>query len=525
VEAAGISLCMIVRDEERVLADCLASMRPFFKEIIVVDTGSSDHTPEIAQEFGATVHRFPWTDSFAEARNESLRHATGKWIFWTDADDTLTLASGEEIVDAALRAPDDVAAWVVPVQFVDAGPAGGTRVDHVKLLRNFPGLAFEGRIHEQVMGSLDGRGRIGRLERAVVLHSGYDTSEEGQARKRERDWHLLKLDLEERPEHPFVHFNLGMTAHYTGEHAEAVGWLERSLTLASPTESHVRKAYALIGAAKHALGDLEGAVAALDQGLFTVGRDPEISFRLGMVLTELGRLEEAERAFLSVEPDGEHFSSIDVGILGFKRSSWLGRVHAKMGRYAKAREWFLRALEENPLALELADELFELAQETGDYPTCGKCSHHAYRAEGPSPRWVRFETARSGALGLDRVSALRALVRAEPSAVSPRLQLARDLLATGAEAEAVSHLAALERVGCAEAAFHLGVHAARHGDFKTALSRMRRANELNPAHEQTRQQVAALERAAAAPESGAKPDTTHIPAKKASKRGQGGRRP
>ena len=74
---ADISLCMIVRDEERVIGECLRSAQPFFREMVVVDTGSTDRTKEIAREMGARVFDFPWTDSFSEARNESLRHAKG----------------------------------------------------------------------------------------------------------------------------------------------------------------------------------------------------------------------------------------------------------------------------------------------------------------------------------------------------------------------------------------------------------------------------------------------------------------
>jgi O-antigen biosynthesis protein len=105
---ADVSLCMIVKNEERVLPDCLTSARPFFREMIVVDTGSTDRTVEIARECGAQVFDFPWTESFAEARNQSLSHATGRWIAWLDADDTLPWESGEAILHSALSAPPDI---------------------------------------------------------------------------------------------------------------------------------------------------------------------------------------------------------------------------------------------------------------------------------------------------------------------------------------------------------------------------------------------------------------------------------
>ena len=100
---ANVSLCMIVKDEERVLSDCLGSAAPFFNQTIVVDTGSSDKTVEIAKEHGAEVSEIEWPDSFAAARNKSLETAQGDWIFWLDADDTLPFACGEAILDAAIN--------------------------------------------------------------------------------------------------------------------------------------------------------------------------------------------------------------------------------------------------------------------------------------------------------------------------------------------------------------------------------------------------------------------------------------
>jgi tetratricopeptide (TPR) repeat protein len=84
-----VSLCMIVKDEEANLPACLESVAGLVQEIVIVDTGSRDGTRQVADRFGARVFDFPWVDSFAAARNESLRHATGDWILWLDADDRL----------------------------------------------------------------------------------------------------------------------------------------------------------------------------------------------------------------------------------------------------------------------------------------------------------------------------------------------------------------------------------------------------------------------------------------------------
>ncbi|MGV3614785.1 MAG: glycosyltransferase [Fimbriimonas sp.] len=487
-KAADISLCMIVRNEERVLRDCLQSARPFFQQIIVVDTGSDDATLEIARSEGAEVYEFPWTESFSEARNESLRYARGKWCFWMDADDTLPFGSGVEILRSALEAPSEIVAFVVPVQFTDQGTAAGTRVDHVKLFRNLPGIQFEGRIHEQNLGSLrEIGGDVARCD-AVVLHSGYDTSPDGQERKRQRDYRLLELDHQERPGHPFVLFNLGMTDHFTGRHPEAISWLRKSIEVSRAEESHIRKAYALLAGSHRLMDRSDLALAALEEGLQAVGSDPELHFLAGCVLTDLARFEEARDHYLAMPCDvSGHFSSIDTGILTFKRNHNLGLVFQALGDYDAARAQFLEALGHRPLFEPAAAELFRIAMERSDMATAQEVLETLYRASGPSEAWAtmgaEFSTKTGGPA--EAASFLQRAIDAHPIEVGPRLVLARQLLAQGAERAALPHLHRLIEQGCGEAAFYLGVHATRVGEFAQATDWMEMAHELDPGNPET----------------------------------------
>ena len=93
-----ISLCMIVRNEEDVLGRCLQCARSFADEIIVVDTGSTDGTKAVAENFTQKVFDFPWTDDFAAARNYSFSKATRDYIMWLDADDVLRTEDQEKIL-------------------------------------------------------------------------------------------------------------------------------------------------------------------------------------------------------------------------------------------------------------------------------------------------------------------------------------------------------------------------------------------------------------------------------------------
>ena len=494
-EQAKISLCMIVKNEERVLAQCLESALPYFFEIIVVDTGSTDRTKEIAREFGVKLIESTWPDSFSVARNESLSHATGDWVFWMDADDVLPLSSGEAVLHAAINAPEDINGFIVPVQFVEDGPDAGTRVDHVKLFRNFEGIHFVGRIHEQILESINEQGgEIARLN-AIVLHAGYDTSAVGQARKRERDWHLLNLDLQDRPEHPFVWFNIGMTHHYTGGHIEAIEALRQCLEYSGPTDSTLRKTYAMLGVSQRILGDLAGAEQTFRDGLARVGEDPELAYQLAMTLTDQGRYLEAKHLYENLPTDtGRFFTSIDRGILTFKRLHNLGGVKYTLGDYAAAKADWIEAFRQNPHTAISLIALFDAAIEKQDLHVAKQAIEDIGRIEGLSLNWAERRSKLADVLQEPGGSfgAMMHFHQSSPAALGPRIMLMRHFLGRDQVHNAIAHMEYLQAHGVAEAAFFLSVTAIQAGDLDKALMWTEKAAELNPGHAQTLEQLEKL---------------------------------
>ncbi|MGL5153291.1 MAG: glycosyltransferase family 2 protein, partial [Clostridium sp.] len=87
---AEISLCLIIKNEEKILSRCLSSVNKLVDEIIIVDTGSTDDSKKIANEFNANVYDFEWCDDFSKARNYAFSKATKDYILWLDADDYVT---------------------------------------------------------------------------------------------------------------------------------------------------------------------------------------------------------------------------------------------------------------------------------------------------------------------------------------------------------------------------------------------------------------------------------------------------
>lgn len=380
-----LSLCMIARDNARTIDACLASIAPFVDEMIVVDTGSLDETPEIAGRYGAKVFHFPWVDDFSVARNESLRHASGEWIFWMDTDDTIDEANGRKLRELADRAsPFDVLGYIMQVHC--PGPDNGrqrdvTCVDHVKLFRNHPAIRFEHRIHEQILGAIRRLGGQVAWTDIHVVHSGSEHSPESKQRKYERDLRHLTLDLAERPDHPFILFNLGMTYDDMGDNEEAVKWFRKCLEVSHIEESHVRKAYALLVNSLCGLGEVREALAVCRQGIAHFDQDMELRFREGILLHRLGELlpaVEAYRRVLEVQ-ESRHFTSVDPSIGGVKARHNLALVYEDLGKFDLAEMHWRLALEASPDFSPAYRALFGILLKQSKFVTCEQLIHNWYR--------------------------------------------------------------------------------------------------------------------------------------------------
>ena len=350
----SVSMCMIVRDNARTIEPCLAGIRAWVDEMIVIDTGSVDHTPRIAKELGAMVSTFPWCDDFSAARNVSLERATGEWIFWMDSDDTIPPACGARLKALASSPhPESILGYVMQVHCPGPAEDGSqevTVVDHVKLFRNLPQLRFEGRIHEQIIPSIRRLGgEIGWTDIHVV-HSGSDPSPAARQAKHQRDLRILNLDLADRPDHPFVLFNLGMTYSDMEQHEEAVMWLRRSLAVSCEGESHVRKVYALLIGSLTQLKRFDEAQQVSQEARHKFPKDPELHFREGNLAHAQGRLLDAVAAYrVALRNDDErHFSSVDPGICGHKARHNLALVLQELGRNDLAELQWRLARHERP---------------------------------------------------------------------------------------------------------------------------------------------------------------------------------
>ena len=363
-----VSLTMIVRDEEANLPACLESAADLFDEIVVVDTGSTDRTAEIARSFGARVFDFVWVGDFAAARNAALARATGDYAFWLDADDVLEPPQRDRLKGllAGLRLGDEAAYVVRCACDPDREGGGGeTVVDHVRLFPLQEDVRWTYRIHEQILPALRRADVPVRWTDATVRHTGY-SDPALRRRKLARDEAILLEELEDRPGDPFVLFNLGSIAIERQDWRAALGHLTRSLEGSAPTDSITKKLYALIARCHQSLGEPEKALAACAAGLRLDRDDAELLFREAVIRRQTGDRAGAEgcwRRVLTLQRP-EKFASLDMGIYGHLTRRNLAALAEERGDRIEALRLWTAVLAEcpgDPAAVRVLSRLDEQA--------------------------------------------------------------------------------------------------------------------------------------------------------------------
>ena len=211
-----ISLCMIVKNEEKMLPGCLESVCDIVDEIIIVDTGSTDKTVEIAEKFGAKIYHFKWQDDFALARNESLKYATSQWILYLDADERLTEDSRKQIRTLLKSASDTTGGYFCKIESEHYKLDGSTE-KHIggypRLFRNFvyPNIKFIGKVHEQISPSIIALNKNILMSDITIEHLGYNLSSEEMHQKVKRNYKILLDHIQEEPTNGYAWFQLGQT--------------------------------------------------------------------------------------------------------------------------------------------------------------------------------------------------------------------------------------------------------------------------------------------------------------------------
>jgi len=346
-----LSLCMIVKDEETQLARCLDSVQGVADQLVVVDTGSSDSTVQIANRYGAKVVYHAWDGSFSSARNVSLDHADGEWVLILDADERLTF--GERLLRGLDLADESVESFMLPlVNFVgERAYEEAVTAPSVRMFRNRPEYRFTRALHEQIMPVIQSiRPEAGCVYLdAPIEHFGYLNAVVHDKDKIARNLTIARAEVDRDPHDAFAWYNLAQ------EHFRLCQWDDAiyAYQQAFPYLESLAAGYApalikhlvvcLINAKRR-----DEAIAICNDALDAYETYTDLWVLKALAHMEAERFEPAvgllEHALEMGEVAGGFYIS-DEGVGTYKASWWLGQCLAKLGRLDESAEHFITSIQ------------------------------------------------------------------------------------------------------------------------------------------------------------------------------------
>ncbi|MCH8294548.1 glycosyltransferase, partial [Candidatus Poribacteria bacterium] len=362
-----LSICMIVKNEEEALPKCLSSIQGLADELIVVDTGSTDRTVKIVQSFGAKVYHFAWNDNFSDARNESLKHATGDWILWLDADDILP-KTHHATIRRLLGQPNNHAF------FFRLENVGGDEATcyQLRMFPNLPGIEYTMPVHEQILPSLMrlGVNKMVNLD-VSVIHTGY-TDAKTIAAKNAKYLEIMEKWLVEHPQDYVTRAHAARIYHTNGRHREAIR--EYRIVVNDPRcrqENEIIYISSLIftGRSHLDLNQYPDALAAFEDAL-RIQPDYDVVYMcFGEAYTLMGDADKAIEFLEKLREKGGIQPSllpIDVNSLNYHSRHFLAKNYVAKNRAAEAIDEYRAAIQINPRQTEASAGLAELLANRGN---------------------------------------------------------------------------------------------------------------------------------------------------------------
>ena len=302
-----ISACYMVKNEENNLPRSLESVKPGVDEIIVVDTGSTDRTIEIAESYGAKIIQTPWKDDFSTPRNMAIEAATGDWIIFLDADEYF--ASPNKVRSAITKLADNT---TIIIPRIDIDEEQNRELNHdwsMRIFRNVDYLRYRGLIHEHLTNIKDVKmPYIFGNSDLTIYHTGYAASKIKQ--KLQRNLELIEQEektLGHRPQHDITLADCYMGL---GDYEKVIHYVKKALNSSTKELTGRGRLYRnLMNAMRNLDKPDEEVLKVIEEANKTLPQLPEFYAERAITLCDLDCLDEAYENFKKSLEMWENMSS------------------------------------------------------------------------------------------------------------------------------------------------------------------------------------------------------------------------
>ena len=375
-----ISQCMIVKDEEHNIRKALSWGKGIVCEQIVVDTGSRDHTAQIAESMGAKVYHYTWTDDFSAAKNYAISKARGEWIAFLDADETFAPGHGEKLPGilrqlGPTRAEGVAGGWM---QLDEDGKvsAAGTQI---RIFRNRTNLGYRRRIHEQ-LGWMDGTpmhvaDATGELS---ILHSGYRGAAWEDKKVNGRNLNLILKELEDHPGDYEMMGYLGDEYYAAGDLDKAESWYRESIaSMPSVLDGRDQRSAAtftyLLQIMEENGNEIDEMRPIYEKASEILPKEADFDYLIGKYLAADRDYKEAvfylEQALDKFQRYGSYNRAMLIGSHLRETYEQLARCCRKTGRDERAVSLCIAVLRSDPYSMEALYILLEAFRGNGPRPS------------------------------------------------------------------------------------------------------------------------------------------------------------
>lgn len=345
----NLSICMIAKNEEKNISKCLARIGSYGFEIIVVDTGSTDKTKEIALGYTNQVFDFCWIDDFAAAKNYAVQKASNNYVMILDSDEYLE-AFDVSLLKESIRKHENQVGRIQRINtFLNYG---GQEENREWINRLFPKnkYYYEGKIHEQLV-QVNNKPYETYLTNVRILHDGYDLSREQKESKTKRNISLLKRELLEQGKEPYLLYQLGKSYYMAKEFEISCQYFEEGLTYdLNPELEYVidmveSYGYALINSKQYK------KALAFEQIYKEFGKTADFQFLMGLIYMNNALFQDAINEFKKA---ALHSESKVKGVNSYAAYYNIGVIYECLKEKRKAVYFYSRCDDYDPAKIRLS---------------------------------------------------------------------------------------------------------------------------------------------------------------------------
>lgn len=344
-----ISVCIIAKNEERNIERCLSSLFPYGFELVVVDTGSTDRTKEIAAKYTDKIYDFVWTDNFSEARNFSLQMASNNWIFMMDCDEWIESIDVEEMEYFRKKHPN-YAGSITRKNLSGTPDNPSIYNDRTERLFSRKHYHYTGTIHEQLVPKHREEFKT-LLLKTTIGHSGYLLTDQEFIEKAKRNLKLLFQQMVENPNDPYVYFQIGKSYQAIDDFQKAVPFFEKALSFdLDPSLAFTTMLMVQYGNCLLFIGQPQKALNIYREVYDGYEHSADFVFMMGLIYLNNHMYEEALDEFQKATTFD--FSN-DEGVTTYKSYHQIGRILNMAGEKEMAAKYFRLCGEFAPALEEL----------------------------------------------------------------------------------------------------------------------------------------------------------------------------